>query len=385
MATFNQYKDKKTGVKKWEWRGYVCTDPNTGKKVVSAHKGFNTKRDAVKDFEDTKRKITDNDFSDSDLTFKELFDKFISFKMDRVKENTIFQYKKAIRLMIEKEIIHGDKKIKSFNVPYATFVFDKLNANYKGQTKRTFFTYIKSVFNFAVKNEYIKDNPFNKVDTQEKYNKIEEKKINTLNRDELKKLLEVASEDNRFYYVLFHLLAFTGMRQGEARALRWSDIDFKENTISITKTVTMDINGKTIIGNTPKTKSSHRVIKMDSNTANILKHYRDECRDYYSKRGKLFDFIESFVFADGKGSFISSCQLRKYLNRYIKRSGVTPITVHGLRHTYVSLMIEAGIQPIEIAHNVGHGDLKMIMSVYDEMTQSRKEKTADTFAQFMAK
>lgn len=385
MATFKQYKDKKTGVKKWEWRGYVATDPNTGKKIVSAHKGFNTKREAVKDFDEYKRKLLDNDINKNDLIFDELFQKFISYKSDRVKENTIFQYKKAMRLMEEKEIINGKKKVEGFTVPYATHIYKELSDNYKGCTKRTFFTYLKSVFNFAVKNNYIKENPFNKVDTQEKYSEVEEKKINSLNKEELKRFLKVAKEENSFYFTLFHLLAFTGMRQGEARALKWSDIDFNENTISISKTISLDKDGVPIVGKTPKTKSSHRIIKIDNQTANILKKHRDACREYYIMRGQAFAFMDSFLFANSKGSFIGTAQVRKFFGRYIRKSGVYPITLHGLRHTYVSLMIEAGVQPIEIAHNVGHSSLNMIMAVYDEMTEKRKEKTADIFARYIAK
>lgn len=385
MATFKQYKDKKTGVKKWEWRGYVCTDPNTGKKVVSAHKGFNTKRDAVKDFEDTKRKINEDDFTKSDLTFEELFNEFIEYKRDRIKPTTIITYEAAYKAILQSECINPNKKIASVNKVYCNGVYKALASRYTGNTLNSYFKTLVTLFNYAMKEGYINQNPFNMVDKSKRYDEIEEKRVNSLDKEDLIKLLNVAQSDNKLYFTLFRLLAYTGMRQGEARALKWSDIDFKENTISITKTITKGEQGNYVIGKTPKTKSSHRVIKMDNETASILKQHRDEWREYYSKRGKLFKFNDAVIFQNDREERVSCSTVCRVMKRYCKAANVPTITPHGLRHTYVSLMIEAGIQPIEIAHNVGHSNLKMIMGVYDEMTKNRKEKTADIFAQFMAK
>lgn len=386
MATYKQYKDKKTGAKQWEWRGYVCVDPNTGKKVVSARKGFKTKRDAVNDFEEYKAYIKSDDRSKKNLTLKELCVDFFEYKSDKIKISSLRTYKNALNAINRLQLLNPDKKIQSYTKRNADYIFKELSSHYSHRVACDYLNVLKIIFNYAVKEGLISDNPFKKVDTSKAFNEIEEKKKNSFSRDELKQFLQYSkNNDSMLFYCLFHLLAFTGMRQGEARALKWSDIDFKENTISITKTISRKLDNREEIGKTPKTKASYRIIQMDNQTAVLLKNYRDECRELYSKRGKLFDFNDSYLFEDKKGNFIAQGTLSGHMRRTCKRAGVHSITAHGLRHTYVSLMIEAGIQPIEIAHNVGHSDLKMIMNVYDEMTKNRKEKTADKFAQFMAK
>lgn len=385
MATYKQYKDKKTGAKQWEWRGYVCVDPNTGKKVISAHKGFNTKRDAVNDFEEYKTSIFNGDVCRCDLTFDELFEDFVEYKRDKVKDNTINNYKISYRSIVKCGALNPDKRIDSFNKLYCNRIYRTLLKRYKRSTTGVWLAFLINIFNYAMKQGYINENPFKLVDTTEKYASVETKKVNSFSKEQLQTFLKYISNKNQLYFRFFHLLAFTGMRQGEARALKWSDIDFDNDTITISKTITRNENNVECVGATPKNRTSHRVIKMDSITASIMKKHRDECRAYYSARGQLFRFNDGFVFEIKCGHFMKSDAVIAIMKRYCSRAGVPVITPHGLRHTYVSLMIEAGVQPIEIAHNVGHSDLKMIMSVYDEMNDNRKEKTADTFAQFMAK
>ena len=384
MATYKQYKDNKTGIKKWEWRGYVCVDPNTDKKIISAHRGFKTKRDAVNDFDVYKTSILNGDVCRCDLTFDELFESFVEYKRDKVKESTIRNYKLSYKVVMNCDRFNPERKIATFNKMYCNHIYKTLQKKYKRGTTSTVFTFLIGLFNYAIKQGYINNNPFKLVDTTEKYARVEDKKVNSFNKEQLKMFLKYASRDNKLYFVFFHLLAFTGMRQGEARALKWSDINFDDNTITISKTITHDENNRERVGTTPKTRTSHRVIKMDSITASIMKHHRDECRDYYTAMGQLFRFNDGFIFEIKRGRFLSSATVAGVMKRYCMRSGVPVITPHGLRHTYVSLMIEAGVQPIEIAHNIGHSDLKMIMRVYDEMNEERKEKTADIFAQFMA-
>ena len=70
------------------------------------------------------------------------------------------------------------------------------------------------------------------------------------------------------------MLAYSGMRKGEALSLKWRDINFNDNTIGINKTVTLVENNKIAI-QTPKTISSKRVVYMDSETMSILKTWKN--------------------------------------------------------------------------------------------------------------
>lgn len=82
---------------------------------------------------------------------------------------------------------------------------------------------------------------------------IDEKKI---------EFLKAIENDDSEKYLFFSLLAFTGIRKGEAFALKWSDINFKNQTLDINKTVTRGYQGRLIV-NTPKSKSGKRKVYLD--------------------------------------------------------------------------------------------------------------------------
>lgn len=86
------------------------------------------------------------------------------------------------------------------------------------------------------------------------------------NREELELFLEYAKqEENPKWYVLFRLLAFSGMRKGEALDLQWWDINFEDKTISINKTLARGEDNKFII-QTTKTTAGERTISVDDKT-----------------------------------------------------------------------------------------------------------------------
>lgn len=100
--------------------------------------------------------------------------------------------------------------------------------------------------------------------------------------------------------------------------------------------------------------------------------------------GKGFN-NENLIFPNQYGNIWNSSATSQGIARVCKRAKIKPITVRGPRHSYVSLMIELGEQPINIAHTVGHSDTKMIMKVYDAMTKNRRVNIADKMNDFIMK
>jgi len=92
----------------------------------------------------------------------------------------------------------------------------------------------------------------------------------TLSADEVKNFLSNIS--NSEHHALFKLAFATGMRRSELLGLRWSDIDFKKSTISISQTA-LKIGSTAVISNTTKTTSSKRMIAIDTDTLQeLMKH-----------------------------------------------------------------------------------------------------------------
>ena len=130
----------------------------------------------------------------------------------------------------------------------------------------------------------------------------EEKGENFYTKEELQRFLSCVKSDglNR-WYTLFRLLAFSGMRKGEALALTWKDLDFQNETVSINKTVARGLGNRLLI-QTPKTATSKRTIVLDAITLSMLSTWRKRQAMDFLKLGYNTLNEEQLIFPNKKMS-----------------------------------------------------------------------------------
>lgn len=185
------------------------------------------------------------------------------------------------------------------------------------------------------------------------------------------------TDDNMYrIYALFRTLAFTGMRRGELLALKWSDIDYKNNLIHITKNLVTSSGVKEVI-HPPKTKAGKRDVKVDNTTLAILRHWQA-----VQAKLTLASGLQStgIVFTNGDlTGYQNVNKLRLWLIQVAKQANLPRIKVHGFRHTYATLAIQAGMNIKQLQYQLGHDDVQTTLSVYSGLTETDKAKTADVF------
>lgn len=177
-------------------------------------------------------------------------------------------------------------------------------------------------------------------------------------KDEFDKFME--SVDDEMYKVLFNLLYYSGMRSGEARALKPSDLSLEFKSISISKTLQRSEDGGEI-ETEPKTKNSSRIVLIDGELTNLLKTYlinRDDSKE--------------FLFYSDKNDYLPYTTMNREFSKYLKKSGAKKITVHDLRHSYASLLINNGADPFLIAEMLGHANVTQVNETYGHLYPSRK-------------
>jgi len=217
---------------------------------------------------------------------------------------------------------------------------------------------LSEVFDIAVLGEHIKSNPVKSV-RMPKYKSVKKKKQLPLNLDEIDMILsDTQGQMKNFFGISF----FTGMRSGELLALKWEDIDFDTDTISITKTVADGFI------NEPKTLSSHRDIEL-----------LEYAREYFLNQRLETGLSNSYVFLNKQGSYHGSNTLfYQNFQKVLERNNLKTRALHNTRHTFASLMLNNGIDALWVSHTLGHGNVNVTLTIYAHF-MPKKEKISIGF------
>lgn len=382
MATITQY-TKKDGSKAWLFQVYLGVNELTGKDMRTTKRGFSTRKEAKFELSKLLLDVKKNGFGQQKKTLYSDFYKlwFAQYK-NTVRESTWVKTEELFRLHIlpQFEGMYIDK----INVLLCQKIINnwfKLTVARCPRLK----SYSSNVFEYAISLGIISSNPMASVKIPKKKGTIEKETIpNFYEREELITFLNhVRDDQDTHVYVFFRLLAFSGFRKGEALALTWDDINFNDNTISITKTLTAGVNNRPFI-NSPKTKKSIRTISMDPQTMAILKKWRASQKIILLQFGHNTISKNQLVFSTHRyNSYYTPGTPRKWMLETVKEYGLKQITIHGFRHTHCSLLFEAGASIKEVQERLGHSDIKTTMNVYAHVSKKNKEETALKFAQFM--
>ncbi len=240
-----------------------------------------------------------------------------------------------------------------------------------------------AIFQYAVEHKLRIDNPVPGVVIPKKQLTVEDIENTTVEekffeRYELEEFLQKTLTDGlQFDKEWFYLLAFTGMRVGELCALKWTDINFEENTIRITKTMDMpDHNMRKFKVTPPKTRASIRTIEVDEDIITMLRSMKIlQNKIKLSKRKGMEDYHDgNFVFCRDNGYPYASRFIYDRIIRLIKKTSIKKIEgPHILRHTHVTMLTEAGVDLKTIMDRVGHEDSKTTMDIYTHVTEKMKE------------
>lgn len=172
------------------------------------------------------------------------------------------------------------------------------------------------------------------------------------------------------------LILYTGIREAEAAGLEWRDINFDDCILSIRRT-SQYIPGRGMVESTPKSKTSVRDIPISQDVVNELIKYKIWQRDIIKELGELYEGNpgeEARLFTSWTGLPIYDSTLRKWLTKFLKWCEVPRVTVHGLRHTFASLLIANGTDARTAAALMGHSSPALVMNVYANVQDEAKKR-----------
>lgn len=372
----------KNGETRYLFQTYLGIDPITNKERRTTRRGFKTIKEAKQAERNLLLDVEENGLPSNqsdgfqDPTFEELAQLWLENYKTTVKPSTFENVKSKVEKMTE-EHFEG-MKLKKITVAYCQKIVIELSKSYV--LYNHYLSVINRIFKYAVLMDVINSNPFDKVIKPK--SRQTQRKGNFLTKEELKEFLKLAqSATLSYFFPLVHLMSYTGLRQGEALALKWSDIDFENKKITVDKTATRIKERQTL--QTPKTKNSKRVISIDSATLSILKSWKKDQIKIYFKNGKHFEGDENFIFTNQRGEWVHIHNFIRYFNRFIADHKLKTITPHGLRHTHASLLFSAGVEPKNISDRLGHSTVQITLDLYTHITEEQRTDTVDKLLEYM--
>ncbi len=178
--------------------------------------------------------------------------------------------------------------------------------------------------------------------------------------------------ENKKNYVGIIICLYTGLRIGELLALTWKDIDFENNIMCISKSAYQTkVNGKIkIIVDTPKTKTSNRIIPISKQLAAILKKNKKNS-------------TSKFVISTKNSTMVGTRSYQKTFEYMLKKLNIAKKNFHSLRHTFATRALEFGIDVKTVSEILGHKDAMITLKRYTHSLMSHKRTMMNKFGKLL--
>lgn len=273
------------------------------------------------------------------ITLKEWIKKWLElYKINKNRESTLktFDYTYKNHFANSKLITKKLQDIKNYDIQ------EFLNNIVYPKIRLRSYEYLKDIFTKALNNELIKKSPMDNVEKP----KYEKQKLNKALSIEEQKRFIIESKNSRLQDVYLVIL-YQGLRKGEALALKRNDIDFDNNKLIINESYTTH----TTKDKDTKNKSSNRVMPLFEKTKKILLKYQD-----LKPEEELFK--------------TNTHTLHTEFKKILINANLPDITIHELRHTFITRCKEAGIIENVVQLWCGHQlGSKMTSQVYTHINE----------------
>ena len=340
---------------------YTTGDSEETRTKVS--KKYATREEAMQAEHDFLIWIVDYKDVPVDMTFQELYDKFIEDRKQVCKFTTLATYPNMYKyLKVFMKIKCVDYDIEHFNKWKKQMAANKkICLRYKNDILKHW----KSVLNFGTR-WY----DFNFLSVYRKMDKFKDpnglkKEMKYYTLPEFKKF--ISGEEDSMWRCYFQTLYYCGLRCGESLGLMWKDIDFNKKLLSVNRQVIdtpKDWDEPYVISD-PKTKTSRRVIPICNVLLDAFNIYKDELesKNQYN--------INNFVFSPSDGTTpLKDNHILTRKKKLEKATGSKHIRTHDFRHSCASLLINSGGNVSMVAKYLGHSEVEETLNTYSHMFPS---------------
>jgi integrase len=258
------------------------------------------------------------------------------------------------------------------------WITDLYAAGYKQSSVRMAYTIVAKVYRYWFKQGAISRNPFDYVDKPRR----PAPKKTYLTQEQLDRLFDCLNgagtvDVKPHLYVAVELGILSGMRRGEVCGLRWYDVNFNENTITVSTAIGV---GYSAYAKGPKNESSYR-------TFPIVPQLREVLKAEYRRQQEKWGEVQSGWFVCGNRNkylapatldkeFREFCQENELVDYYGKR-----LTFHSLRHNFATFGVRANVDIASLSRMLGHKSKALTLDVYADASPTAMKSARDRMAE----
>ena len=307
----------------------------------------------------------------SNKTIREIAEAWKEYKRPYVKQSTMAAYV----LILENHVLpeFGDNdSLHEHDVQ--AFVLKKIERGLSVKSVKDILIVLKMVMKFGVKNEWMTHYEW---DIKYPANN-QPKELEVLSVANHKKILDYVQHNFTFMSLGIYISLSTGLRIGEICALKWSDINVADGTITVQRTIERIYvveGGKKhtqLVINTPKTVNSCREIPMSKELLAMVKPMKKVVNgDYYV--------------LTNEDKPTEPRTYRNYYNRLMEKLDIPKLKYHGLRHSFATRCIEAGCDYKTVSVLLGHSNISTTLNLYVHPNMEQKKRCINKMLKSLGK
>jgi integrase len=250
----------------------------------------------------------------------------------------------------------------------------QLSSGLAPKTVRNIQNMLHKAFGTAVAWRYLEYNPAEHVSRP----RVRRHRPDTWNADQLRAFLDVSRADR--FHALWVLVVTTGMRRSELAGAEVELLDLDAGVLVIAPTRVV-VDGKPV-DEDGKTDSGRRTISLDPHTVEVLRVHLTRLRAERAAWGTSYpDHGKLFVYEDGRQ--LHPDTITRRFNCLVDKAGLPRITLHGVRHSYATVSMDAGINPKIVSERIGHSNVGFTMATYVQRSPGLDKEAAQTIARLI--
>ena len=302
------------------------------------------------------------------LTFADFVPQYLSIKKDTLSPHTYEKYERILNKYVIPKIGHLKLSaikpihIQNFIKNPSETPCQKKHTNSKilytdkkhsPSTVKRYLTIVQSVLSQAVKLELIPVNPAN----AEKLNipKSVKPKVEIFTKQEAIEMLTYLQNEPLQFQVLIQLAIMTGARRGELVALKFSDIDYTTNKVTIERSA-VKVTGQPIAIKPPKDYEI-RSVTISPILTDLIKQLEQEKKQEALKLGDQWQEAD-WLFTQWNGDIMNPQTPTKWFSKFLDKNNLKHRKFHSLRHTSATLLLYGGVNIKQVQGRLGHGNIE---------------------------